>query len=116
MRTGSGLSIKGELSAAEDMTVDFAFEGYIDLTGHTVVVAEGSRVQATVTAKAVTVHGRLDGHISAERVEVGPTAAVEGSVVTRQLLLHDGARFTGPVNTERAQAAANIARHRQKTA
>jgi cytoskeletal protein CcmA (bactofilin family) len=116
MRSGSGLTIKGELTAAEDITVDFTFEGYIDLPGHRVVVAEGSRVQATVTAKTVAVHGQLDGHVSAERIEIGPTAAVEASVVTPHLVLHDGAQFTGLVNTERAQAAANVAKHRQKTA
>ena len=116
MRIGSGLTIKGELTAGEDVTVDFAFEGTIDLPSHGLVVAEGSNVQATVTAKSVVVNGRLDGHISADRVEIGPTAEVEGSMVTTRLLMHDGSRFTGPVNTERAQAAATVAKHRQKTA
>ena len=115
MRIGSGLTIKGELTAAEDVTVDFAFEGFIDLLGHRLIVAEGSRVQASVTAASVTVHGRLEGHISAERIEIGPTAAVEASVVTPHLMLHDGGLLNGPVNTERAQAAGNVARHRQKS-
>jgi len=116
MRIGSGLTIKGELTAAEDVTVDFTFEGYIDLPGHTLIVADGSHIKATVMAKAVSVNGHLDGHISADRVEIGPNALVEGSVVTPRLALKDGAQFIGPVNTERAQAAANIAKHRQKTA
>jgi len=115
MRIGSSLTIKGDLTAAEDMTVDFVFEGYIDLSGHTLVVADGSRVKATVIAKGVTVNGQLDGHISADRVEIGSTAHVEGSLVTPKLALRDGAQFTGPVNTERAQAAANVAKHRQKS-
>jgi cytoskeletal protein CcmA (bactofilin family) len=116
MRIGSGLTIKGELTAAEDVTVDFTFEGYIDLPSHTLIVADGSHVKATVTAKGVHVNGRLDGHISADRVEIGPTALVEGSVVTAKLALKDGAQFIGPVNTERAHAAANVAKHRQKSA
>jgi cytoskeletal protein CcmA (bactofilin family) len=116
MRIGSGLTIKGELTAAEDVTVDFAFEGQIDLPGHTLIVADGSQVKATVTAKGVNVNGRLDGHISADRVEIGATAVVEASVITPKFALKDGAQFTGPVNTERARAAANIAKHRQKTA
>ena len=57
MRIGSSWTIKGDLTAAEDMTVDFVFEGYIDLPGHTLVVADGSRVKATVIAKGVTVNG-----------------------------------------------------------
>jgi len=116
MRIGSGLAIKGELTAGEDLTVDFAFEGSIDLPGHTLIVADGSQVKATVTAKVVSINGRLNGHISADRVEMGPTALVDASVVTGKLGLSDGAHFTGPVNTERAHAAANIAKHRQKTA
>jgi cytoskeletal protein CcmA (bactofilin family) len=116
MRIGSDLTIKGELTAAEDITVDFAFEGSIDLPDHAILVADGSHVKATVTARAVTVNGRVDGHISAERVEIGPTAVVEATVVASKLALKDGARFTGPVNTERAQAAAKIAKHRQKSA
>jgi len=116
MRIGSGLTIKGELTAAEDVTVDFSFEGYIDLPGHTLIVADGSQIKATVTAQAVILHGRLDGHVSAERVEIGPTAQVEGSVVASKFSLKEGAQFIGPVNTERAQAAATVARHRQKTA
>jgi cytoskeletal protein CcmA (bactofilin family) len=115
MRIGSGLRIRGDLTAGEDVTVDYAFEGFIDLPSHRLVVAESSRVEATVTAKAVTVHGRLHGHISAERVEVGPAAVVEASVVTPHFFVRDGAQFTGVVNTERAQAAANIAKHRQKS-
>ena len=116
MRIGSGLTIKGELTAAEDITVDFVFEGYIDLPGHNLIVADGSHVKAIVTARTVNVNGQLDGHISADRVEIGATAVVDGSVVTPKLSLRDGARFTGPVNTERARAAANVAKHRQKTA
>ena len=110
------MTIKGELTAGEDVTIDFAVEGYIDLPGHTLIVAEGAHIKATVTAKAVSISGQLDGHVSAERVEVGPTAHVESSVVTSKFVLKEGAQFIGPVNTERAQAAATVARHRQKTA
>lgn len=116
MRIGTSLTIKGDLTAAEDVTVDFVIEGNIDLPGHNLIVAEGSHVKATVTAKTVNVSGRLEGHMSADRVEIGPTAVVEGSVVATKIVLKEGAQFTGPVNTERAQAAANVAKHRQKTA
>ncbi len=114
MRTGNSLAIKGDLTASEDVTVDFALEGSIDVTGHRLVIAEGASVQASVAAATVNVAGRLDGHISADRVELGPTAVVTASIVAPRLALRDGAQLTGPVNTERAQAAASIARHRQK--
>ncbi len=72
-------------------------------------------MQARVTAASVIVQGWLEGHISADRVQLGPAADVEASIVTAKLVLEDGARLSGAVNTERAQAAANVARHRQKS-
>jgi cytoskeletal protein CcmA (bactofilin family) len=113
MRLGS-LTIKGDLAAAEDLTVNFSLDGTIDIGNHRLAIVEGAHVQAAVKAASVEVRGHLDGHISADRVELGPTAVVTASVVAPKLVLHDGAQLTGPVNTDRAQAAVSVARHRQK--
>jgi cytoskeletal protein CcmA (bactofilin family) len=79
------------------------------------VLTEDSQLNATVVAASVTVRGHLDGHISAERLEIASSAVVNAGVVTSRLALADGAQFTGPVNTERAKAAATVAKHRQRT-
>jgi len=110
---GGGLMIKGELTAAEDLTIDGTFEGSIDLPGHRLTVAQGATVNAAVSAEAVTVDGRFDGHLTAGRVDITPTAVVGASVVSDHLCLKDGAQFTGPVNTERARAAAEVAKHKR---
>ena len=110
----SGLIIKGELTATEDVTIDGSFEGSIDLPKHRLLATKGSRVNASVKALAVTVDGHLEGHITADSVDIGPTATVDASVVTPKLAVEDGAMFNGSVNTERAVAAGNIARHKQK--
>lgn len=115
MHKGRHLTLKGDLSAAEDVTVDFAIDGTVDMPAHRLVVTEEAEMNATVTAASVVVRGHLDGHITAERLELSPSAVVNASVVTTHLTLHDGAQLTGPVNTERATAAANVARHRLKT-
>ena len=114
MRSGTALVIKGELIANEDVMIDGLFEGTIDLKGHSLVAAAGSRVHAAVTARTVTVDGHLEGHITADSVDIGPTATVEANVITKRFALEEGALFKGAVNTERARAAANIARHRQR--
>ena len=115
MRNGRNLTITGDLTAAEDITVDFAIDGTVDLPGKTLVVTEDGLLHATVTAGSVTVRGQLDGHISADRLEIGSSAVVNAGVVATKLWLHDGAQFTGPVNTDRAKAAATVAKHRQKS-
>jgi cytoskeletal protein CcmA (bactofilin family) len=115
MTGGHGLTIKGELTADEDLALDGHFEGSIDLAGHCLAASAGSHVNASVAAKGVTILGRLEGHITADRVEIGPAARVDASVVTEHLVLQDGAQFTGAVNTDRARAAGDVARHRLKT-
>ena len=114
MLSGKGLTIKGELSAAEDLTIDFSFEGSIDADGRTVSIPRDSQVQATVTCGIVIVNGQLTGHIAANSVELGPTAVVTGSIISGKLVMADGAVFNGPVNTERARAAAEVAKHRRQ--
>ena len=108
-----GLTIKGELMAREDLTIDGVFEGTIDVPGYRLTLGKSSLVNAAVNAGEVTVNGRLDGHIIADFVELLPGALVTAHLLTRQFALEDGATFTGAVNTERARAAASIARHRR---
>jgi cytoskeletal protein CcmA (bactofilin family) len=114
MHSGMALRIKGELTASEDVLIDGFFEGTIDVKGHNVIAAAGARVRAAVTARTVTVDGYLEGHITAESVDIGPTATVEANVIAKHFALEEGAHFKGAVNTERARAAGNIARHRQR--
>jgi cytoskeletal protein CcmA (bactofilin family) len=114
MRSGTGLTIKGDLSAGEDVTIVGMFVGSIEVPGHRLVTAAGSRVRASVTAGTVTIDGYLEGHITADTVDIGPTATVDANVLAKRFALEEGARFNGAVNTERARAAGNIARHRQR--
>ena len=107
-----GLTIKGELHASEDLTIEGTFEGTIDVRGHRLVMGTDSRVRATVSAAAVTVRGRLEGHIAADHVDIGREARVDASVMTKQLALEEGARFNGVVNTERARAAGEVAKRK----
>jgi cytoskeletal protein CcmA (bactofilin family) len=106
------LTIKGELSAQEDLALDGLFEGSIDLQGHHLTLGSHARVNAAISARLVTVEGTLSGHINGDLVEILPTADVEASVLALKLALEDGARFIGAVNTARARAAGDIARHR----
>ena len=79
------------------------------------MVTENGQLNARVTAASVMIHGQLDGHISADRLEITSSGVVNAGVVASSLTLHDGARFTGAVNTDRAKAAGSVAKHKQKT-
>jgi cytoskeletal protein CcmA (bactofilin family) len=114
MTTGRNLTLKGDLTADEDITVDYTIDGSLELPKNRLVVTEHAQLNATVTAASVMVSGHLDGHISTELLQITSSAVVNAGVVTTKLSLQDGAQFNGPVNTDRAKAAASVARHRQK--
>ncbi len=106
------LRINGDLTAGEDLTVDCAFEGSIQVPGHHLTIAAGSKVHAAVSAQIVTVHGTFEGQIEAEILHVAPGATVTATVIAKKLAIHDGALVNASINTERARAAGDVARHR----
>lgn len=106
------MKIKGDLTAGEDLTVDCTFDGSIKAAGHHLTIAQGSEVRASVSAQVVTVLGRFEGQIEAEALHVAPGATLTATVVARKFTIQDGAQFNGSVNTERARAASDVARHR----
>jgi cytoskeletal protein CcmA (bactofilin family) len=93
------LKINGDLTAGEDLTIDCTFDGSIQLPGHHLT-------------QTVTVHGNFEGQIEAEILHVTPNANVNATVITKKLTVQEGALFNGSVNTERARAAAEVAKHR----
>ena len=108
------LKINGDLTAGEDMSIDCIFDGSIDLQGHHLTVTAKSKMQAAVSAATVTVHGHFEGQIQAELVHVTAGADVNATVVTKKFMIQEGAHFTGAVNTERARAATQVAKHRNE--
>lgn len=106
------MKINGDLTAAEDLTIDCVFDGSMELADHHLTIAPGSRVHATVTAGTVTVQGHFEGQIEADVVRVTTGSEVDATVTAKTFTVQDGARFNGSVNTERARAAVDVARHR----
>src|SRR5258707_9344648 len=106
------LSITGDLTAGEDLTVDCTFDGSIQLPGHHLTIAPGSQVHAAVSAQMVTVRGLFEGQIEAEIVHVVSGANMTATVIAKKLVIQEGALVNGSINTERARAAGEVARHR----
>ena len=85
---GKSVTIQGELSGSENLYVDGNVEGKIELRDHMLTVGPSGHVKATVTAKAVVIHGKLEGAINAtDRVDLRKSAVVT-SDVTHATNLH----------------------------
>ncbi|HEU5453296.1 MAG TPA: polymer-forming cytoskeletal protein [Terriglobales bacterium] len=102
---GKSVLIKGELSGSEDLYFDGEIEGSIDLGSHSLTIGPNGRIRANVRAKDVVVNGKVDGDVSgSERVELRRSALMVGNIVTRRVVIEEGAFFKGQLDIQREAA------------
>ena len=95
---GQSVSIKGELSGSEDMTLHGQMEGKVTLHDHMLTVGPHAAVKADIAARAVVVKGTVTGNVTAaERLEIQPNGSVMGDVVSPRLVIADGGSLQGKV-------------------
>ena len=102
---GKSVLVKGELSGSEDLYLEGEVEGTIELRGHALTVGQNGRVHAHTQARDVIVHGKVEGNINAERVELRKSAIVTGDIVTKRVVVEDGAFFKGSIDIRRDEKA-----------
>jgi cytoskeletal protein CcmA (bactofilin family) len=97
---GTSIVVKGEITANEAIVVSGRVEGSIAAVGHSVTVNAGAELVADIQAHAIVVSGQVFGTLCAgERIELGPTANVEGELTAPALHVKDGAVFQGKAET-----------------
>lgn len=106
---GRSMSIKGELTAKEDLVIEGQFEGTIDVAEHTVTVGPQGQVKSEIRARQVVVHGSVNGKVSArEKIDIRRTGNVTGDLQAAGVAIEDGAYFKGSIEIlreGRAEAA-----------
>ena len=96
---GKSVVIRGELTGNEDLYLDGEIEGNIDLRDHKLVIGPNGKIKATITARDIVLHGRVEGNISAtERVELKKSCTLVGDVSTMRIVIEDGAFFKGAID------------------
>lgn len=107
---GKSVTIQGELSGSENLYVDGNVEGKIELRDHMLTVGPSGHVKATVTAKAVVIHGKLEGAINAtDRVDLRKSAVVTSDVTTQRISIEEGAFLKGKVDIQKETGKAGAA-------
>jgi cytoskeletal protein CcmA (bactofilin family) len=111
------LSVVGDVAAAEDLHVEGAVAGSIDMPGFALTIAAGARVDARILARDVTILGHFSGRITAtEIIDVRDGARVSGEIVAPKVALAEGAEIQARVETRRVDAAVHVARYRMARA
>ncbi len=96
---GRSISVKGEVSGDEDLLIEGHIDGSVNLKEHAVTVGAEGRVEASVTARLITVEGHVEGDLTAhDQVVLRASARVEGDITAPRVVLEDGARFRGGID------------------
>jgi cytoskeletal protein CcmA (bactofilin family) len=107
---GQTIRIKGEVTAREPFLIAGQIEGTVEVDGHTLTVAEGATVAATVSADTVIIHGNVKGDMSAAtKIVVQPTAKVGGELSAPTISVTEGAFIQGRIETTRRTAKLAVA-------
>ena len=104
---GRSMTIKGELTASEDLTLHGQMDGRVTLPEHTLTIGPEADIRAEINAGAVVIMGTVVGNVTAsKRVEIRSTGSVTGDISSPGLAIDDGGLVVGKVQmTGRKQAA-----------
>ena len=92
------LKVVGDIFGSDDLTVEGAVEGKIELKAH-LFVQTGGTVKADIFAKKVTISGKVYGNIQAEdTVELQTNGLLEGNITSPKITIQEGAHFKGSVD------------------
>lgn len=97
---GMNAKVEGVISTQDSTRVDGILEGKI-LSESFVIVGESGTVTGDILAVEILVAGTVYGNLTAkERIELTSTGRVLGDMVTKALVVDDGASFNGNCTME----------------
>ena len=101
---GKGSEFEGKLTFEGQVRIDGRYSGHIQ-TKDVLIVGEGAKVTAEITAGTVIVNGTVEGTIRASvAVELHPPARVKGTIETPALSMEKGVVFEGTTKMENLAA------------
>lgn len=104
---GKSITIRGELSGAEDLFLDGTIEGSITLPDGRLTIGPNARVKADLSALDIIIFGQVTGNVQATgSVDLRQTAALKGDITAARLAIEENATIQGRADlTKGAQAS-----------
>lgn len=103
---GKNVTVKGQIFAREDLTIDGEVEGTIECHEHRLTIGPNARVQAGLKAREIIIHGSIQGNVEAvDKIDIKREAKLVGDIKTTRIVIEDGAYFKGSIDISKAAAA-----------
>ncbi len=103
---GKNVTIKGNIYAREDLTIDGEVEGTIECHDHRLTIGPNARVQASLKAREIIIHGSIQGNVeSSDKIDIKREAKLVGDIKTSRIVIEDGAYFKGSIDISKSSPA-----------
>ncbi len=90
---------KARSSAAKTSPSMAMWKGSIELGGHSLTIGQEANIKADLLAKTVTISGKVKGNVKGvEKVDLSPTASVNGDITAPRFSMADGATVIGKIH------------------
>jgi cytoskeletal protein CcmA (bactofilin family) len=100
---GKNVTVKGQIFAREDLTIDGEVEGTVECHEHRLTIGPNARVQATLKAREIVIHGSIQGNVeAADKIDIKKEAKLVGDIKTTRIVIEDGAYFKGSIDISKA--------------
>jgi cytoskeletal protein CcmA (bactofilin family) len=98
---GPSISVKGEVSGSEDLTIDGQVEGRIELPDHALTVGPNATIVGDISVKVATIFGTVVGSITArDKIDLRMGGSVDGQITCARLTVQEGAMLNGKVDAK----------------
>jgi cytoskeletal protein CcmA (bactofilin family) len=96
---GPSITVKGDITADEPLTIAGRVEGTVSIDNHAVTVDPAGHVKGDLLGDSLIVSGHINGSLVAStRIVVRETAVIEGSLSAPILNVIEGAQVTAKVD------------------
>src|SRR5579875_547228 len=103
---GKNVTVKGQIFAREDLTIDGEVEGTVECQEHRLTIGPNARVQAGLKAREIIIHGSIQGNVDAtDKIDIKKEAKLVGDIKTSRIVIEDGAYFKGSIDISKPSAA-----------
>ena len=93
---GHGSTFSGTIVAEGGARIDGSFEGSLTVKGP-LVIGDGARIVADISAETVSVGGSVKGNITAKKVDILSTGRIYGDLITNSFTTEEGGFLRGQV-------------------
>ncbi|MBW1783039.1 MAG: polymer-forming cytoskeletal protein [Deltaproteobacteria bacterium] len=106
---GKQIAIEGTIRGKEDLLVEGAVKGSIELTGHHLTVGHNGQIEADIQADNVTIMGCVNSNVNAHaKVSITKEADFSGEIHAKSISVEDGAYLKAVIELEKESQKKNV--------